>query len=65
MQEEGKKLKVLCLHGYRQNEVTFREKLGSFRKLVGKRVELVFFSSPAACFRRCGGAQSRCARACC
>ena len=46
MQEEGRKLKVLCLHGYRQNEVTFREKLGAFRKLVGKRVELVFFSSP-------------------
>ena len=47
MQEDGKKLRILCLHGYRQNEVTFREKLGAFRKLVkGKRVDLVFFSSP-------------------
>ena len=45
-QEESRKLKILCLHGYRQNEVTFREKLGAFRKLVGKRVDLVFFSSP-------------------
>ena len=41
-------MRVLCLHGYRQNEVTFREKLGAFRKLVkeGKRLDLVFFSSP-------------------
>ena len=46
VQEEGRKLKVLCLHGYRQNAVSFREKLGAFRKLVGKRVDLVFFSSP-------------------
>ena len=44
--EEGRKLKVLCLHGYRQNGVTFREKLGAFRKLVGKHVDLFFFSSP-------------------
>ena len=39
-------MKVLCLHGYRQNAVSFREKLGAFRKLVGKRADLVFFSSP-------------------
>ena len=45
-QEDGKKLRILCLHGYRQNEVTFREKLGAFRKMLGKRVDLVFFSSP-------------------
>jgi hypothetical protein len=26
-----RKLRILCIHGYRQNGKTFREKLGSFR----------------------------------
>ena len=30
-----KKLKLLCLHGYRQSGKAAREKLGSFRKAVG------------------------------
>ena len=32
------KLKILCLHGYRQNEKAFREKSGGFRKICKKYV---------------------------
>ena len=39
-------LKILCLHGYRQNERSFREKLGAFRKIVGKRAELTLITAP-------------------
>merc|ERR1719450_105077 len=41
-----RKLRVLCIHGYRQNAKTFREKLGSFRKLVGKFADLDFITAP-------------------
>ncbi len=40
------KLKVLCLHGYRQNETIFRERSGAFRKLLKKHMEFVFISAP-------------------
>ena len=40
------KLKVLCIHGYRQNEKIFREKSGGFRKLVKKHIEFTFLSAP-------------------
>lgn len=40
------KLKVLALHGYRQNADSFKSKLGSFRKMVNKYVEFVFVSAP-------------------
>jgi len=43
-----RKLRILCIHGYRQNAKTFREKLGSFRKLVGKYAELEFVTAPNA-----------------
>uniref|UniRef100_A0A2M4ATM9 Putative phospholipase/carboxyhydrolase n=1 Tax=Anopheles triannulatus TaxID=58253 RepID=A0A2M4ATM9_9DIPT len=43
---ENTKLKVLALHGYRQNADSFRSKLGSFRKQVSKYVEFVFLSAP-------------------
>lgn len=43
---ETQKLRVLCLHGYRQNADTFKSKLGSFRKLLNKYVEFVFLSAP-------------------
>lgn len=36
------KLKILCLHGYRQNATAFKSKLGSFRKLSNKYAELTF-----------------------
>lgn len=40
------KLKVLCLHGYRQNETIFRERSGALRKLLKKHVDFVFISAP-------------------
>lgn len=40
------KLKVLALHGYRQNADSFKSKLGSFRKMLNKYVEFVFVSAP-------------------
>ncbi|XP_026183336.1 esterase OVCA2 [Mastacembelus armatus] len=39
-------LRVLCVHGYRQNRVSFREKTGALRKLLKKQVELVYLSAP-------------------
>ena len=40
-------LRILCLHGYRQNGNMFREKTGSFRKLLKKYVaEFVFIDAP-------------------
>lgn len=38
--------KILCLHGYRQNDKLFREKLGAFRKSVSKLADLVFINAP-------------------
>ncbi|KAH8872117.1 Esterase OVCA2 [Schistosoma japonicum] len=40
------RLKVLCLHGYRQNSDVFREKTGGFRKLLKKFCEFDFISAP-------------------
>lgn len=40
------KIKILCLHGYRQNAESFRSKTGSFRKFVNKYAEFVFISAP-------------------
>ncbi|KXJ28132.1 esterase OVCA2 [Exaiptasia diaphana] len=44
----GKKvLKILCIHGYRQNTNTCREKLGAFRKCVKKLpLEFVYTTAP-------------------
>ncbi|AWO99829.1 putative ovarian cancer-associated 2 protein [Scophthalmus maximus] len=39
-------LRVLCVHGYRQNGGSFREKTGALRKLLKKQVELVYLSAP-------------------
>ncbi|XP_042891743.1 esterase OVCA2-like [Penaeus japonicus] len=39
-------LRILCLHGYRQNGSTFREKTGAFRKQLKKQVEFEFMTSP-------------------
>ena len=44
--EVQSKLKILCLHGYRQNETMFREKTGAFRKVIGKHADLVFITAP-------------------
>ena len=40
------KLRVLCLHGYRQNETIFRERSGALRKLVKKYIDFVFVTAP-------------------
>lgn len=40
------KIRVLCLHGYRQNGDSFKSKLGSFRKNVHKYAEFVFVTAP-------------------
>jgi len=40
------KLKILCIHGYRQNGKTFREKSGSFRKVLKKYAEFLFVDAP-------------------
>jgi len=42
----ARKLKILCLHGYRQSGKAAREKLGSLRKAVGKLAELDFVTAP-------------------
>ncbi|KAM8975229.1 esterase OVCA2 isoform 2-T2 [Pelodytes ibericus] len=39
-------LRLLALHGYRQNEKTFREKTGSLRKILKGRAEIVYINAP-------------------
>ncbi|XP_064613787.1 esterase OVCA2-like isoform X2 [Liolophura sinensis] len=39
-------LNILCLHGYRQNSQTFREKTGAFRKIIKNKAKLVFITAP-------------------
>ncbi|XP_073526858.1 esterase OVCA2 isoform X2 [Phyllobates terribilis] len=39
-------LRVLALHGYWQNEHSFRERTGTLRKNLKKRAELVLISAP-------------------
>lgn len=40
------KLKILCLHGYRQNEMIFRERTGALRKLLKREADFFFVSAP-------------------
>ncbi|XP_069692641.1 esterase OVCA2 [Periplaneta americana] len=42
----NKLLKILCLHGYRQNGDVFRQKLGGLRKALKKHAELHFITAP-------------------
>ncbi|XP_043105980.1 esterase OVCA2 [Puntigrus tetrazona] len=46
MSKSAVPLRVLCIHGYRQNGTSFREKTGALRKLLKKKVELVYISAP-------------------
>lgn len=41
-----KKLKILALHGYRQNAEVFKAKTGSFRKIFHKFVEFTYITAP-------------------
>lgn len=42
----SKKLKILCIHGYRQSADTFRKKTGSLRKILKSRAELTYITAP-------------------
>lgn len=42
------KLKILCIHGYRQNGNVFKTKLGAFRKIVNKHADLTFITADHA-----------------
>ncbi|XP_062448565.1 esterase OVCA2 [Rhea pennata] len=46
MSERRRLLRLLGLHGYRQNERRFRERTGALRKALRGRVELVALSAP-------------------
>jgi hypothetical protein len=39
-------LRLLCLHGYRQNEMAFRERSGGLRKFLKNQAEFVFCEAP-------------------
>ncbi|KAM4699426.1 esterase OVCA2 [Discoglossus pictus] len=39
-------LRLLALHGYWQNEKSFREKTGALRKILKKHAEIVYISAP-------------------
>lgn len=41
-----KSVKILCLHGYRQNGEIFRLKTGSLRKLLKSKAELIYVTAP-------------------
>ncbi|XP_018324091.1 esterase AGAP003155-like [Agrilus planipennis] len=45
-ENSGEKLKILALHGYRQNGETFRQKTGSFRKTVQKWAQFTYITAP-------------------
>lgn len=46
MSEPPAKPKILMLHGYRQNESTFRERTGGLRKSLKSYFEFVYCQSP-------------------
>ncbi|XP_071368948.1 esterase OVCA2 isoform X5 [Centroberyx affinis] len=48
-------LRILCIHGYRQNGSSFREKTGALRKLLKKQVELVYMTAPHCVPQACSG----------
>lgn len=43
---ESPKLRVLCLHGYRQDGQSFKSKLGGFRKATKSILDPVFLDAP-------------------
>ena len=42
----SQKLKILVIHGYRQNADVFRAKTGSFRKMVHKWAQFNYVTAP-------------------
>lgn len=45
-ENSSNKLKILALHGYRQNAETFKAKTGSFRKILQKFAEFTYVTAP-------------------
>ncbi|XP_061077313.1 esterase OVCA2 [Conger conger] len=45
-------LRILCIHGYRQNSDSFRDKTGALRKLLKKQVEWVYMNAPHSVSQR-------------
>lgn len=43
---QREKLKVLAIHGYRQNAETFKQKTGSFRKMLHKWAQFYYITAP-------------------
>lgn len=41
-----RKLKILALHGYRQNSEVFRQKTGALRKMVHKWAQFTYITAP-------------------
>ncbi|GFY59631.1 esterase OVCA2 [Trichonephila inaurata madagascariensis] len=46
MMATNRKLKLLCLHGYRQDTDSFKDKIGGFKKSIKGTTELVFLNAP-------------------
>ena len=46
MSATNRKLKILFLHGYRQNEKLFRDRTGGIRKLLKNHVDFVYCEAP-------------------
>lgn len=44
--DADQKLRVLCLHGFTQNGETFRQRTGSIRKQLKKKIDFVFIDAP-------------------
>ncbi|KAK9831229.1 hypothetical protein WJX74_008406 [Apatococcus lobatus] len=42
----AEKLRILCLHGYLQNAQTFSMKIGSVRRALKSRAEMIFIDAP-------------------
>ena len=57
---DNRPLRILCLHGYRQTSVTFREKTGSFRKALKKKAEFEYITAPLVVPLNEGESESGC-----
>lgn len=44
--QEADKMNILCLHGYRQNSVSFKNKTGSLRKLLKNYANFTYVEAP-------------------
>lgn len=42
----SEKKRILCLHGYRQSDLIFRQRTGALRKILKNQAEFVFIAAP-------------------